>query len=313
METTVGAALALVPDRAPAQAGAAEADKLAGRLEERVPQVSLAEWAANRVRVPTTSERRLDSLMAEVDAFAPELASKLIDRIAAALKEEVPSRRALLTDSLVLDVSGHVAQLRKREAAERAFAEADALLQTSESKEAHALSQAVEASKRSETFEPAQAQLKEAKALLEAEAKTMAAAARRRAVLGALSTLGYEVRDTMERTWLQDGRVIVRKPDVGDYGVEIGSPADASRMQVRLVGSDRPTVPRSAARDADQETIWCGDFGRLQEQLASMGDELVLERALEPGEQAVKTVALPDTQTNQQEVRTARPNAHQLR
>jgi hypothetical protein len=44
-----------------------------------------------------------------------------------------------------------------------------------------------------------------------------------------------------------------------------------------------------------------------------MGEELVLERALEPGEQAVKTVALSDMQTTPQEVCTARPNARQLR
>ena len=100
-------------------------------------------------------------------------------------------------------------------------------------------------------------------------------------------------RDTVASAWERDGRLVVRKAGAFDYGVELGAPADAVRLQVRLVGAARPAAPRNARRDADQETIWCSEFDRLRENLAAEGSELQIERALQPGEQPVRTVAMP--------------------
>ena len=98
----------------------------------------------------------------------------------------------------------------------------------------------------------------------------------------------------MATAWARDGRLVVRKPHAPDYGVELAAPADASRLQVRLVGSDRPSVPRTSRRDADQETSWCGDFGRLRTILNGQGQAVTVERAVEPGKQPVRTVRFED-------------------
>lgn len=97
----------------------------------------------------------------------------------------------------------------------------------------------------------------------------------------------------MEQSWLRDGRVVVRKPGATDYGVEVGAPADASRLQVRLVGSDKPSQPRTAARDTEHEATWCGEFSKLRNLIGAEGGELVIERALEVGAQPVRTVSMP--------------------
>lgn len=134
--------------------------------------------------------------------------------------------------------------------------------------------------------------LTEAQTLIDRETAQLAASARRRAVLQGLAELGYEVRDTMETAWVRDGRLVVRKPNATDYAVEVAAPAEASRLQVRLVGSDRPASPRDARRDCDMETIWCSEFAQLQQLLATRGGEVIIERAAEAGVQPVKTVPL---------------------
>ena len=123
-----------------------------------------------------------------------------------------------------------------------------------------------------------QAAAGDGEALLETERRRAAAAARRRAVLGGLASLGYEIREGMDAAWANDGRIVVRRPGTEDYGVELAAPADVSRLQARLVGSDRPQAPRDAARDRDQETIWCGQFDQLRAIVAGEGGRIEIER-----------------------------------
>jgi hypothetical protein len=130
-------------------------------------------------------------------------------------------------------------------------------------------------------------------AFLEAERRHAAGAAQRRAVPGGLASLGYDIREGMDAASAKDGRIVVRRPGSEDYGVELAAPADAPRLQARLVGSDRPKAPHDAARDKDQETIRRGQFDRLRAIVSGEGSRIEIERALAPGEQAVKTVAMP--------------------
>jgi hypothetical protein len=132
----------------------------------------------------------------------------------------------------------------------------------------------------------------EGASLIESETRDLAATSRRRAILTGLASLGYEVREGMATSWVRDGRVMLRKPGTPDYGVELGAPADAARLQIRLVGSDRPATPRSVQRDRDQETIWCSEFGKLQDLIAKSSGELIIERAQPVGVVAVKTVVM---------------------
>ena len=266
--------------------------ELAARLSEGERTTTLAGFVASRTAEPTASEQRLDALLAELgvlgggaDAFAARARAVACERDA--------SRRALLTDSLILDAAAAVGALRRREAAVQDLREAAASLAGFSSPRAKTLSGRLLAAAAKGNDRDADVLVQDARSLLTIEARAAAAAARRQAVLAGLAQLGYEVRETMAAAWEQDGRIVVRKPGVVDYGLEVGAPPDAAKLQVRVVGSDQPVQPRTSRRDADQETIWCGEFERLQAGLAEGGSELVLERALAPGEQALRTVAMP--------------------
>jgi hypothetical protein len=120
------------------------------------------------------------------------------------------------------------------------------------------------------------------------------AKARRKAILDGLAKLGYEVHEGMETAWANDGQIVAKKPSLPGYGVEIGGQARSGRIQVRTVAV---TADRDTRRDKDVETLWCGEFSRLQELLAEQGDNLIIERALGVGTVPLKLSL--DTRTAQ--------------
>ncbi|HBO9433120.1 TPA: hypothetical protein L5E77_002759 [Pseudomonas aeruginosa] len=120
-----------------------------------------------------------------------------------------------------------------------------------------------------------------------------AALARRQAVLQGLASLGYEVREGMATAWAQTGRVVLRKPATPGYGLEVGGKADNGRLQLRAVALN---ANRDSQRDRDIETLWCGEFQRLQALLAAQGGELSVERALGVGEVALKEIGEEEQQ-----------------
>ena len=61
---------------------------------------------------------------------------------------------------------------------------------------------------------------------------------------------------------------------------EVGGKADNGRLQLRAVALN---ANRDSQRDRDIETLWCGEFQRLQALLAAQGGELSVERALGVG------------------------------
>jgi hypothetical protein len=128
-------------------------------------------------------------------------------------------------------------------------------------------------------------------ALIAEHLQRQAALARRQAVLEGLSSLGYEVREGMATAWADKGRVVLRKTATPGYGVEVGGSADNGRLQVRAVAL---TANHDSQRDQDIETIWCGEFKRLQALLAAQGDDLSIEKALAVGAAPLKEVALDD-------------------
>ncbi|HSI85333.1 MAG TPA: hypothetical protein VK970_16225 [Candidatus Methylacidiphilales bacterium] len=112
--------------------------------------------------------------------------------------------------------------------------------------------------------------------------------ARRASVLQALVVMGYEVNESMHTAWIENGRLIVHKPDDPVYGVEITSPASGTAIQARVVAS--ASAPRTQQRDTEVEISWCGEFDRLREYLADQGLATTLRHAQEPGSVAIKTI-----------------------
>jgi hypothetical protein len=188
--------------------------------------------------------------------------------------------------------------LKRRRAAEaiiEKLREVRAALRTLSTPGAAAMDAEITSMLQSGAFDGADALIARAQAVVDTEMAKLAADARRRAVLGWLEKLGYEVRENMSTAWAQDGRLVVRKPKTADYGIELGASPDVSRLQVRVVGAERPSEPRDSRRDRDMETIWCSEFSQLQQLLADSGSELLMERAVEAGLQPVKTVAFSET------------------
>ncbi len=146
-----------------------------------------------------------------------------------------------------------------------------------------------------------------ATSLIAEETRKQEAALRRQAILEGLARLGYEVREGMQ-TAFANGSVVVNNPATPGYGVEIGGPGSAERMQMRVVshgGND-------ATRDRDIEVQWCGDMDKLSGFLAEAGVTLAIERATEAGSVPIKVVEQAGTPNAAVEPETALQSREQL-
>ena len=114
------------------------------------------------------------------------------------------------------------------------------------------------------------------------------AAARRKAILGGLQKLGYQVQEGLSTMTTSSGRLIARSPVNGDYGVELVTGAN-QKFQVRSIAFD---ATRDSSQDIAEERRWCGDFGKLQAALQAGGCEVVVEKALGVGAIPLRVVEL---------------------
>jgi hypothetical protein len=89
--------------------------------------------------------------------------------------------------------------------------------------------------------------------------------------------------------------VVLRKAANPDYGVELSGGAQSDLLQVRAVGIGNPSEARDLVRDQDMETIWCGEFKRLQDLVAKSGGSLSLESARPVGQFPLKIVPGPSS------------------
>ena len=262
---------------------------LADRLGAGDRRLTLEEWTSQQTG---TND---DQALLKVDKFLGELAGLGIDpspfsaRIAA-LEAEPRARQALVADSLLLDLNSAIKTGRERARLERDLADRHAELSEMKSAEAAALRVEIEQAI-AKAGSNDQELVKRADFLIEAEVRSMAAEERRRAVLEGLASLGYEVSEGMMTAWVSGGRIVLRKPANPGYGVELSGGSQTDVMQVRAVGLGNPADPRDAGRDKDMETIWCGEFERLQSLVAKAGGNVSIESARPVGQYPLKVVA----------------------
>ncbi|HEJ1102575.1 TPA: hypothetical protein SLU37_002338 [Pseudomonas aeruginosa] len=275
---------------APAEERLSEAQReLAQRLKTDETPMSLEQWRARQQQDAPHEQRlaRIDRHIAELQLLQGEASAQaFLERLARAEAEQHPERRNLLLDSLVLDLAQaareHQQQRQRLEHLQDLASEVAAL---GAAEHAELLQRAA----CQPDSDPQQlAELTErCNAILTAHLQQQAALARRQAVLQGLASLGYEVREGMATAWAQTGRVVLRKPATPGYGLEVGGKADNGRLQLRAVALN---ANRDSQRDRDIETLWCGEFQRLQALLAAQGGELSVERALGVGEVALKEI-----------------------
>lgn len=251
-------------------------------------RITLEEWTSQQTGASD------DQALSKVDKLLGELAGLGIDpspfsaRIAA-LEAEPLARQALVADSLLLDLNSAIKTGRERARLERDLAERHAELSEMKSPESAALRAKIEQAL-AKSGANDQELVKRADFLIEAEVRSMAAEERRRAVLEGLASLGYEVSEGMMTAWVSGGRVVLRKPANPGYGVELSGGSQTDLMQVRAVGLGNPADPRDAGRDKDMETIWCGEFDRLQSLVAQAGGNVSIESARPAGQFPLKVV-----------------------
>jgi hypothetical protein len=292
----------------------AEDMELAKRLGAGGRGQTVAEWLAiSQVATIDVASKRLDALLAEIETNEDAvLARDFVARAAAIAGEESEQRRALLTDSLILDAAASARRRHEQEVKFNKLRATQASLEGLATRPAQAMASNIAVALQARDTASVDRLIAEGASVIDSETRDLAATSRRRAILTGLASLGYEVREGMTTSWVRDGRITLQKPGAPDYGVELGAPADTVRLQIRLVGSDRPLTPRSAQRDRDQETIWCSEFGELQDLIAKSSGELIIERAQPVGAVAVKTVAMGVSEGEVRDIDRRQPNARMI-
>lgn len=294
MQAIVDQALRDLGRGAKAAVASGEGVALARRLAFGEDGRTLAAWLAAQPAAAEVSapDNRLQRLLAEIETLDDATtAAPYLARADAISAEASTHRRALLTDSLILDLAEHKRRREMREAALTSLRQARAALASLDTAAARAIMKRLEAALAAPDTDHGAELAREALDLVAAEMRARAAAARRKAIFEGFAALGYEVREGMATAWARDGRIVVRKPGAADYGVELGAPEDMARLQVRVVRAENASS--DAARDRDAETVWCAEFERLRSLIAKQGAEISLERALDPGAQPVKVVPFP--------------------
>jgi len=291
-----------------------EQQELASRLGQGLVGVRLEDWLAQSVKPASAREMQIARALAELEVCGGEARGQTFARRAAALQDANEARQALLSDSLLLDLGAELQRVRQLAVQRAQLKEAQAKLKAVGGAKAAAMERRLEAAIAASASNAAETEalLAEAEKTLKEVLAEIAAAARHRALLKGLATLGYAVREDMATALVHEGRIVVHKSGKTDYGVEIGAPASSERLQVRVVAADQPSPKRSADRDRDQEILWCGEVEKLGELLEAEGSHLEIEKGLAPGVAPIKVVALGAASADAESREAAKPKQRRL-
>ncbi|MGE8498517.1 MAG: hypothetical protein ACN6O6_13500 [Pseudomonas sp.] len=309
-DSVLAEGFALLSSSAPAEASlSAEQQALAQQLKTGDASPSLANWIARQPQDATRDPRlqRIDRHIAELQLLqGTDTAQAFVNQLEKAENESRIQTRNLLLDSLVLDLAQatrHYQQQRMRfgqlqDLADEVSGLADA---------AHdELLQKIAACTADTDLQQIATLIDQCTAVIAAHLHAHAALARRQAVLEGLSSLGYEVREGMQTAWAETGRVVLRKAATPGFGVEVGGKAENGRLQVRAVALSRD---HDKQRERDIETIWCGEFQRLQALLKSQGSDMTIEQALGIGQVELKVVSMDEQRQEASTASQTVPNA----
>lgn len=288
LDAAVSKAIQLLQPTDPSQGVTDLQRELAQRLGAGEHSATLADWLSKHV------QDNGDPVLLKVDKLLGELKGQGVDpspflaRVTA-LEVEAPARQALVADSLLLDLTSTVKTARERQRIAAELRERQAELSHMSSPDAVALSAEIERALAGELGTAAEL-IKRADVLIEVGVRAIAAEARRAAMLEGLASLGYEVSEGMATAWVKDGRIVLRKTANPGYGVELSGGAQSDLLQVRAIGIGDPAEARDPLRDRDMETIWCGEFERLQALVAKRGGNLSIETAHPAGQYPLKII-----------------------
>jgi hypothetical protein len=264
--------------------GASEEQKaLAERLGVNETDTSSEDWRTKATKLDIRLQSAFSHL-AELEAIGAEDANELEVQLRAAQAVQDEYTRDMRLDTVVLALrsakAGALAKVKLLRQVEGLVAELCAAASKSETL----------TTLRSATLNMKQEQLlllvtQGTEELAKAQT-AFAADARRKAVLEGLQKLGYQVQEGLTTMTAESGRLVVRSPVGGAYGVELVTGAN-QKVQVRSVAFD---TARDTFQDVAEEQRWCGDFDKLQILLRSGGCQVVVEKALGAGTTPLRVV-----------------------
>ena len=136
---------------------------------------------------------------------------------------------------------------------------------------------------------------REVEEAIEEAIDSASAAAARRKILQTLSGLGYELRTGMETAFVENGRIVVKRANDLDYGVELsalpsGGPGLLRTRVVRTRGKAAASRDERQ-RDTEREEQWCSDRREMSALLQEQGVECEIRAQRAAGEVPVPVVA----------------------
>lgn len=230
---------------------------------------------------------RVDHQIAELETILEaDAMADFMSRLRIIETMDSGSQQNLLLDSLILDLAAALEAARKHQVAMNELLALAADLRAGDLPSVTLLER-INYCGSSTALSVITGLISECKGFIAQAQQNWEAELRRDVILQGLAKLGYEVNEGMKTAWAKGGQVIAKKSSLPGYGVEIGGQAQSGRLQIRSVAL---TNNRDPSRDKDVETIWCGEFTKLQQLLAEHGDNLIIERALGVGTVPLKVV-----------------------
>lgn len=255
-------------------------------------------WQSGEPQSPFAQQCHQIELMIEKlrlvgnEAEANDNANQLIEMQKLVNSKEQDNRKKLrlLADSMIMNIAeslrNSVKHIELMEELTRLCAE----LESFDDKEMLTLSRDTEAVASLATNEQLDVMITKLKQSIEMHEQQLSMKKQCEAVLVGLSELGYVVHENAVNAWLDKGQVVVSHATIPNYGLELGG--KQARFQARTVAL---THQRDTTRDKDVDAIWCNQHQQLQSILAKSHAELLIERALPAGQNAMKVIEHEDT------------------
>jgi len=285
----------LAPPQSAVRETSAQRD-LAARLADGTQDVSFLQWKKSQAAAQhVAADARLEAISRQLEML--RLLNKeaaglegLETRLQVCIQENSNEQRSMKLDTLLLELASAVHKEKEiASLVDEASVVLAELSRPGNDQSAELLIQ-LAAAIAARDLTSMKHGMQAARVVLTTAAAAAAAHARRSAVLEGLAKLGYTVHEGMETAWTESGRIVVQKPGLSGYGVELAGAPDAQRMQVRTVALN---LDRNTSRDIDAEHLWCSDFDKLKGDLSLQGSTVFIDKAMRVGEVPLKVTSAP--------------------
>lgn len=241
--------------------------------------------------IVNAKSERIDRFVAEIELLGNiEEAQLFIERARSIENEQLPQRRELLMDSLILDLADRCNQQRERHRVASMLQDArkdlvqldEACLQSVIEQIDNAIASGIERKKAESLVDEAREQARMVVSKRYSQEK-------RRAILNSLAMLGYDVKEGMETLWTRNGKLVLAKKETPTVGIELGAGDSVERMQMRAVTIIDSAGRRDPRSDTAIETQWCGEIDQLKKAVQAAGHQFVIEQAQPIGKVPLKS------------------------